>query len=402
MENIKREPVSGGNMKRILPWFARQVFRSKKAVPIPVVSGSNTAEELCQDIVKRGFRSVLIASGKTIRRQRMLRGLMETLHQKGIRTVLFSDIVSDPTIENVEAGVQAFHKNHCECVIAAGGGSVLDCAKVLALRASNPHVSVRLMSLYLIPCKSSVPLYVIPTTSGTGSEITFFSVITDRKKNKKLAILSDRYLPEKIVFDYQLLKEVPEKPTIYAGLDALTHSVEAYISKNSRFFAEDVASAPKVCRDIFRYLPIVVKDPGQEKARLKMAQAAYRAGINFRRTSVGYIHAIAHRLGETYHIPHGLACAVVMPHVLYSSLPESKERLDELAVKSGLAESAEGLIERIRGLEKELGIPETLEEIREEDFPLMIKRSISEAALQGCPKMLTKKEVRDILFRMKQ
>lgn len=132
-----------------------------------------------------------------------------------------------------------------------------------------------------------------------------------------------------------------------------------------------------------------------------MAEASYKAGINFRRTSVGYVHAIAHRIGETYHIPHGLACAAALPHVLRSSLSKAGDRLNDLAVKSGIAQSAEEFIDRICELERTLGIPEKFEEINEKDFPIMIKRVLSEAALQGCPKMLNAKEVEDILKKLK-
>ena len=388
-------------MQGLLQLAARLLFQSKKTKPIPVVSGKHVADNLYSDIVQKNYKSVFIASGKTIRNKGMLDKLIENLNANGINTVIFSDIVPDPTIENVENGLKVFKEHNCDCMIAAGGGSVLDCAKVIALRAANPHISVKLMSLYLIPCRESVPIYAIPTTSGTGSEITFFSVITDTKKHKKLAILSDRYMPDKIVFDYELLKHVPEKPTVYAGLDALTHSIEAYISTNSKTFADDVISAPDVCRDIFTYLPVAAKEPENEEARLKMAEASYKAGINFRRTSVGYVHAIAHRIGETYHIPHGLACAAALPHVLRSSLSEAGDRLNDLAVKSGIAESAEELIDRICELERTLGIPEKFDEINEKDFPIMIKRVLSEAALQGCPKMLNAKEVEDILKKLK-
>lgn len=388
-------------MQGLLQLAARLLFQSKKTKPIPVVSGKHVADNLYSDIVQKNYKSVFIASGRTIRNKGMLDKLIENLNANGINTVIFSDIVPDPTIENVENGLKVFKEHNCDCMIAAGGGSVLDCAKVIALRAANPHISVKLMSLYLIPCRESVPIYAIPTTSGTGSEITFFSVITDTKKHKKLAILSDRYMPDKIVFDYELLKHVPEKPTVYAGLDALTHSIEAYISTNSKTFVDDVISAPDVCRDIFTFLPVVAKEPENEEARLKMAEASYKAGINFRRTSVGYVHAIAHRIGETYHIPHGLACAATLPHVLRSSLSKASDRLNDLAVKSGIAQSAEEFIDRICELERTLGIPEKFEEINEKDFPIMIKRVLSEAALQGCPKMLNAKEVEDILKKLK-
>lgn len=388
-------------MTSIIQFAAKLVFKSKKVRQIPVEKGKNTINDLHVQIKKNHYKSVFFASGKTVRKKGMLDSVLKDLADAGIKTTVFSDIVSDPTIENVEEGLRIFQKEQCDCIIAVGGGSVLDCAKVIALRAANTHVSVRLMSLYVFPCKRSVPLYAVPTTSGTGSEITFFSVITDTKKHKKLAILSDKYMPDRIIFDSELLRHVPKAPTVYSGLDALTHSIEAYISTFSSTFYEDVNSAPAVCRDIFRYLPIAAEHPDHEEARLKMAEAAYHAGINFRRASVGYVHAIAHRLGERYHIPHGLACAAALPYVLESSLPQAKERLDELALESGIAKNAEGLIEKIRILERELGIPETFKEIKEEDMPQMIRRILTEASLQGCPAMLKEKEVKEILMQLK-
>lgn len=386
-----------GFRQGVVRWF----LTTKKMKPVPVVSGRNTADDLHEDILKKGFKAAFIAAGKTVRNKGMLDKLTENLEKNGIKAVFFSDIVSDPTVENVEKGLEVYRENGCECVIAVGGGSVLDCAKVIALRAANPAVSVKMMSLYVVPCRKSAPIYAVPTTSGTGSEITFFSVITDAKKHKKLPLISDKYLPEKIVFDSALLENVPQKPTIYAGLDALTHSIEAFISTNAKTFAEDIHSAPEVCREIFEWLPAAAKEPKNEVARLKMAEAAYKAGLNFRRTGVGYVHAIAHRLGEFYHIPHGLACAVVLPRVLEKSLNEAGKRLKKLGVRSGTAKTAEAFIEKIRGLEKTLGIPEKLSEINEKDFPAIIRRVLSEAATQGCPKRLNSEEIEEILYDLK-
>lgn len=386
-----------GFRQSVVRWF----LTTKKTKPVPVVSGRYAADNLYEDILRRSCKSAFIVTSKTVRNKGMLDKTVQNLTANGIKSVFFSDIVPDPTIENVERGLAAYKANNCDCVIAVGGGSVLDCAKVIALRAANPRVSVKMMSLYVVPCRKSAPIFAVPTTSGTGSEITFFSVITDAKRHKKLPLLSDRYLPEKIVFDSALLENVPQKPTIYAGLDALTHCVEAYVSSNAKTFAEDIKSAPEVCRDIFAYLPVASKEPRNEEARLKMAQASYKAGLNFRRTGVGFVHAIAHRLGETYHIPHGLACAAVLPRVLESSLPDAGKRLKKLAVKSGTANSAEEFIEKIRELEGSLGIPTKFAEINERDFPVMIKRILSESATQGCPKRLNTKEIEAILTSLK-
>lgn len=377
-------------------------FKQKNTKKIPVSYGSGIARELAEPICAAGYRSVFLACGGTIQRKNMLGELILALQKKGIKTTVYSGIVSDPTVENVEKGLALLKENQCDCVIAAGGGSVLDCTKVIALRATNPHCPVSLMSFYLRPLRKALPLFVIPTTSGTGSEVTYFSVITDEEKQRKRAIVTDRYLPQGIIFDAALLKTVPENPTVYAGLDALTHSVEAYISRFKRFFKEDVLSAPKVCRDIFHYLPVVKEEPENEKARLRMAHAAYHAGINFRRNSVGYVHAIAHRLGETYHIPHGLACGVVLPHVLRSSLPEAKKDLDVLAAESGLASSAEEFIARIETLLDELGVKQGFPEIKQEDYPKMLRRIQPEAKMQGCPKWLKNDEIESILEELRE
>ena len=388
-------------MQGIVQMAAKVMLGLKSDRKIPVDSGINTADGLFTDIKKAGYRSVFIASGKTIRNKGMLSRLISNLNREGIKTVVFSDIVSDPTIENVESGLKVLKERGCDCVIAAGGGSVLDCAKVIALRATNPLVSVRMMTFYLTPCRRSLPLYAIPTTSGTGSEITYFSVITDTENKKKFPVVSDKFLPDKIVFDYELLRHVPKGPTVNSGMDALTHCIESYISTYSDHFKEDTALAPEVCRDICKYLPVAAVKPENREARLKMAWAAYKAGLCFRRAAVGYVHAIAHRLGETYGIPHGLACAAVLPHVLEKSLPEAEQKLKKLALDSGISDSAEGFIEEIVKLERSLGITGSFEEINKADYPLMIKRSIAEASLQGCPAKLDYNEVENILVRLK-
>lgn len=383
-------------MQRLVQLVARISFKLRKTPEIPVVSGKNTIEGLCGDIVQKKIKSVFIASGKTIRKRGMLDKLIEKMESENINVVVFSDIVSDPTSENVENGVKLFNENKCECVIAAGGGSVLDCAKVIALRAANPHISLNLMYMHVIPCRKAVPLYAVPTTSGTGSEVTYFSVVTNTEKNKKKIVISDKFLPEKIIFDYELLRQVPEKPTIYSGLDALTHSIESFISTNSRFFADDITSAPEVCRDIFRYLPLAARDPDNEEARLKMSYAAYLAGLNFRKVCVGYVHALAHRLGEMYGIPHGLACAVTLPVVLKEYLPKVSERLCDLAVKSGIARSSEEFIDKIIELDLNLGITAGFRGIDKKDYPVMVKRVQFEVMTQGCPVRFDSKKIENI------
>lgn len=389
-------------MHNIIQATAIMLMKKKATKNIEPYIGRDSIMELCRLISDSGHNSVFIASSKTVYKKGMLENFISMLNSKGIKTTVYTDIVPDPTITNVEEGVGLLLKEECDCIVAVGGGSVIDCAKVISLRATNPKLTVKKLSFYLCKSKKSLPVYIVPTTSGTGSEITYFSVITDEVNKKKLAVLSDKCLPDGIAFDYNLLKTVPKNPTIYSGLDALTHSVESYISSFSKAFEEDTNNAPKVVRSIFDNLPIVAEEPDNYEARMEMAKAAYHAGINFRKASVGYVHAIAHRIGETYHIPHGFACAVVLPHVLKHSLSDCRERLDQMAVESGLAGSAEKFIEKIVGLENQLGIELKIEQINEADYTTMIKRILSEAKLQGCPKMLKKDTVRQILEDLKK
>ena len=376
-------------------------FAIKRVREVPVSVGENTLLSLVDVIKEKGYQSVFIASSGTVSRRGMLDGFREKLEDANIRSFVFSDIVPDPTVENVEAGFAELKKHRCDCMVAVGGGSVLDCAKVISLRAANPRKTVAYLSLYIKCCKNGVPLFMVPTTSGTGSEITYFSVITDTKRMKKRAVISDRCIPEQIVLDYELLRHVPKMPTIYAGLDALTHTIEAYLSKYHIAFDRDLQSAPQVCRDVFTYLPHVAEHLDDKEARLKMAEAAYQAGVNFRKNSVGYIHAIAHRLGETYHIPHGLACAVVMPVVLEASYTGyGKQRLDRLARESGIAPDGMGLIQSIRSLSSSLGIPEGFDMIQESDYKQMIKRIQLEAILQGCPRLFSAKKIATMLDKI--
>lgn len=368
---------------------------------IPVKFGRGLAPSMAEPIVEAGFKSVFIASSKTIRRENMLSELISKLNEKGIKTTLFSDIVSDPTIDNVEAGLSLLRENGCDCVIAAGGGSVMDCAKVIALRATNPWMSVDTMFYYVRPLFRSLPFYVLPSTSGTGSEVTYFSVITDVKRRKKCPVVTDKFLPRQIIFDYDLLHTVPVEPTVYAGLDALTHSVEAFISIIKPLFRKDIESAPQVCRDIFRYLPIVVNDPDNEEARLAMAKAAYNAGINFRKCGVGFAHSIGHRIGEFYHIPHGLACGVILPMVLRASLKDARKDLDSLAKQSGVAQDAEGFIAAIEKLIADLSVPTHFEAIRPEDYSEMIYRIWKEGMMLGYPTWLGRKDITRIFEQLR-
>lgn len=382
------------------------LFKSKKAPHFKIIRGKRSILQLAEIINIGEYKSVFIVSSKTVDNEGMLERFKKMLTNSGIAVTVFKDLQSDPTEKDVEKGYRLCMKNQCDCITAVGGGSVLDCAKVIALRAANPHISLKSMRFFLTPVKYSLPVFAVPTTAGTGSEVTFYSIITDSVQQRKYPIISDKNMPEIIIFDTEITCKVPKNPTAYAGMDALTHAVESYISKFSPKFEHDTQNAPKACKMIFNSLEEVCRNPENANARKDMSMASLYAGLSFRHAGVGYIHAIAHRLGELYHIPHGMACAVVMPHVLKKYLPQVTAPLAKLSKKCGFIfenssckdrDFAIQFIKEIIRLNKSIGIPETLSDINKKDFPVILKRIHSEVKYMGSPVTLSDEQITDIL-----
>ncbi len=382
-------------------------FRTKKNGEIKKYRGSGSVIKLCENIISDNMKSVLIVAGNSVIRLNMLNKVFEKLKEQKIDYTIYTDIHSDPDIECVEKGVVSFILNKCDCILAVGGGSVLDCAKMIALRISNPDKSIFQMTNPIMPLKKSIPLYIAPTTAGSGSEITIYAVITDNAKKKKIPILTDKFLPSCIALDPLLSLSLPHDITAYTGMDALTHAIESYISTFSEVFYEDTKHAPSACRMIFENLPIVYREPYNKEARLNMLTASFKAGTSFRYSGIGYVHCIAHRLGEMYGIPHGYANAVLLPEVLKMYMPKIENKLSELVYQCGFTfkrhtteYNAKLLINEIIALSKEIGIKNKLPDIKENDFDEIIKRTQKEAKLLGCPVILSDEQIKTILINI--
>lgn len=298
---------------------------------------------------------------------------------------VFTDLAGEPTLTDADQALDLYMSDHCDGVIAIGGGSVLDVSKITALRAGNPDAATDDICKIDSKANRCVPFIAVPTTAGTGSEVTLFAVIGD-EEGKKKPFASTKFLPDVILLDAALTSSVPKATTAFSGIDALSHIIEASVSLYAPTFREDLNDAPKAAAAIFQWLPCAVEQPDHLQARSQMLTASHVAGLAFRRASTGYVHAIAHRLGERYHLPHGLAIAAVMPFVLRASRPYVDAALAELAAACGLEPDAETFLHAVDSLITQAGIDCSSVKVQPEDFGEIIRKTQDEARITGYPR----------------
>ena len=342
----------------------------------------NSIEELPDEFKKKHIATVMLVTDAQLRT--LTRPLENLLPENGIKCIVYDKTRANPTVVNVEEALQIYKENSCEGLIAFGGGSSMDCAKAVGARVACPNKPLSKMKGILKIGRKIPFLAAIPTTAGTGSEVTVTAVITDEKTNYKYPMSDFPLIPKVAVLDPKVTFTLPKTLTASTGVDALTHAVEAYIGRSTtiktRYFSR---TATKL---IFENIEKAYKNGYDEEARRNMLIASHLAGGAFSRSYVGYVHAVAHSLGGAYNIPHGLANSVLLPIVLKRYGPKVYKKLKELAVAAGLAhedESAEfaakSFISQIEQLNARLDIPTTLKGIKAEDIPELAKRADKEA-----------------------
>lgn len=309
---------------------------------------------------------------------------------------VFTDLPGEPTLKDADKALALYRADHCDGVIAIGGGSVLDVSKITALRAGNPEAATDDICKIDSKANRCVPFIAAPTTAGTGSEVTLFAVIGD-EEGKKKPFASTKFLPDVILLDAALTSSVPKATTAFSGIDALSHIIEASASLYAPTFREDLKAAPAAAAAIFRSLPCVVDHPDHLDARAQMLTASHHAGIAFRRASTGYVHAIAHRLGEIYHLPHGLAIAAVLPFVLRASRPYTDAALAELAGACGLEPDADAFLNAIDMLIAKTGIDCSSVKVQPEDLGEIIRKTQDEARITGYPRPFSDDQLRKMI-----
>ena len=397
-------------VKKALYRTQQRVMKTTAAfLPFPMpglLAGAGSVKQLAENINVRGLKHVLVVTDKVLMELGLPKSLLASLDERGIGYTVFDDVQPNPTIENVENGVRVYRDHGCDAIVGFGGGSPIDCAKIIGARVANPFISVRLMKGLFKVILFPPPFFCVPTTAGTGSEATIVGVITDAATHEKFAINDLKLMPKIAVLDPELMVGLPPHITAATGMDALTHAVEAYIGLNGNDFTNE--NAEKATRLIFANLEEAYANGSNLDARYNMSLASYCAGAAFTRAYVGYVHAIAHNMGGLYGVAHGLANAIILPHVLKFCRVEAEQKLAALAIVAGIGARGEPskalaskFIDHIEQMNERMGIPTFIKELRAEDIPMIADRALKEAHPDyPVPRIMTRRECVELVTQL--
>lgn len=360
-----------------------------------IIKGENSVKEIPTHLKELKIDNVLVVTGKTILSLGMPNNLFEYLNKSNIKYSVYTT-QPDPTVQNIEEGLEIYKKNNCQAIIGFGGGSPIDTAKVIGARVARPNKSVAQLKGILKVIKKTPIIFAVPTTAGTGSEATIAAVVSNPEKQEKYPLMDPVLVPSYAVLDPTLTVGLSPKLTATTGMDALTHAIEAFIgNSNSALTEKNAIDAVKL---IFENMTVAYHDGKNLVARENMQNASYFAGIAFTRAYVGHVHSISHTLGGYYHIPHGLANAVVLPYILEEYGEKASKKLAILARKVNICntndmEATKEFIEKIKEMNKEMNLPIGFSEIKKEDIAEMADKAYKESyPLYPTPKLFDKSD----------
>ena len=369
--------------------------------------GAGAIEEIANEAKAHGFKKAFVCSDPDLVKFHVTSKITDILEKNGLAYELYSDIKPNPTIENVQHGVQAFKNSGADYLIAIGGGSSMDTSKAIGIIIANPEFEdVRSLEGTAPTKKPCVPIIAVPTTAGTAAEVTINYVITDVERKRKFVCVDPHDMPIIAVIDPEMMSSMPKGLTASTGMDALTHAVEAYIGNSTTI--DTRRDALKAVKLIFENIDIAYEHGDNIHARRNMLHASFYAGCAFTKSYVGYVHAVAHSLGGQYNVPHGLANAILLPLVLreYGSCIDKK--LHRLAIAAGLAdkntpdhEAAELFIRAIEEMKERFGIVNIVKEIQETDIPKLAHYADKEAnPLYPVPKLMDASELEKFYYML--
>ena len=367
--------------------------------------GSGASLELCGHIAAQGHSKILIVTDDMLVKLGLVTPMQEKLSELGVESIIYDGIQPDPTVDQIEAGVTVLKTEGCDAVLAIGGGSSIDAAKVIGARGKNKRPIRKMTGLFRV-YRGMLPLYAVPTTAGTGSEVTIAAVVSDPERQRKLPMMDLKLMPTAVALDGALMTGLPAHITAATGMDALTHAVEAYISNNA-FKATDTL-AVEATQLVMQHLHTAVTEGSNVEARQGMTRASNLAGRAFTQAGVGYVHAIAHNFGALYHTPHGLANAIIMPYILDFSKPKCAGRLADLARACNIGPAggsddalADAFIEKIREMKVAFDIPKTLDALQANDIPKIATAALQEARFTyAVPRYLDQEGCEEIIAKM--
>ena len=354
--------------------------------------GAGAIQEISTEAKARGFQKALICSGPNLLKFGVTKKVTDILDAAGLTYEIYSDIKENPTIENVQNGVEAYKKAGADYIIAIGGGSPIDTAKAVGIIITNPEFAdVRSLEGVAPTKKPSVPIFAVPTTAGTAAEVTINYVITDTEKKRKMVCVDVHDIPVVAFVDPEMMATMPKGLTAATGMDALTHAIEGYIT-GAAWELSDMFHL-KAIEIIARSLRGAVENTPE--GREGMALGQYVAGMGFSNVGLGIVHSMAHPLGALYDTPHGVANAIILPTVMEYNAEATGEKYREIARAMGVQnvdamsveEYRKAAVDAVRQLSKDVGIPADLKEIvKKEDIPFLAQSAYDDACRPGNPK----------------
>ena len=365
--------------------------------------GAGAIAEVVNEAKAGGFHKAFVCTDPDLIRFHVASKVTDLLDQAGLAYEMYSDIKANPTIENVQHGVQAFKDAGADYIIAIGGGSSMDTAKAIGIIIANPEFEdVRSLEGVAPTKKSSVPIIAVPTTAGTAAEVTINYVITDVERKRKFVCVDPHDMPIVAIVDPDMMASMPKGLTASTGMDALTHAIEGYTTK-AAWEMTDMFHL-KAIEIIGKSLRGAVENTNE--GREGMALGQYIAGMGFSNVGLGIAHSMAHTLGAVYDTPHGVACAMMLPIVMEYNADCTGEKYREIARAMGVSnvdamsqeEYRKAAVDSVRKLSEDVGIPAKLEALKEADLDFLAESAYADACRPGNPKDTSVEDLKD-LFR---
>ena len=353
--------------------------------------GSGAIKEIATEAARRGFKKALVCSDPDLIRFGVSKKVLDVLDDAGLDYEVFSDIKPNPSIENVQAGVEAFKRAEADYLIAIGGGSSMDTAKAVGIIITNPEFAdVRSLEGVADTKNRCVPIFAVPTTAGTAAEVTINYVITDVQNNRKMVCVDVNDIPVVAFVDPDMMASMPKGLTAATGMDALTHAIEGYITGGA-WELSDMFHI-KAIEIIARSLRGAVENTPE--GREGMALGQYVAGMGFSNVGLGIVHSMAHPLGALYDTPHGVANAIILPTVMEYNAEATGTKYKDIAEAMGVdttgmsqEEYRKAAVDAVRQLSQDVGIPADLKDIvKEEDLDFLSQSAFDDACRPGNPK----------------
>ncbi len=354
--------------------------------------GAGAIKEIATEAVGRGFKKAFVCSDPDLIKFGVTKKVLDVLEGANLAYEVYSNIKPNPTIENVQTGVEAFKASGADYIIAIGGGSSMDTAKAIGIIITNPEFADVVSLEGVAPTKNPcVPIFAVPTTAGTAAEVTINYVITDDAKNRKMVCVDPHDIPVVAFVDPEMMSTMPKGLTAATGMDALTHAIEGYITAGA-WELSDMFHI-KAIEIIARSLRAAVNN--EPEGREGMALGQYVAGMGFSNVGLGIVHSMAHPLGALYDTPHGVANAIILPTVMEYNAEATGEKYREIARAMGVKgvdamsqeEYRKAAIDAVKQLSIDVGIPQDLKEIvKEEDIPFLAQSAYDDACRPGNPK----------------